>query len=152
MFKEQVAKFGAVCCLCDRWVEETIPANKTIQEKVMTVQGDDLFIDVCLEILNKTCHIADVDVDKINFKEVRFCSNCRSSLLKGEIPKLYVLNWMGLDLVLDEIMCLNIYEKILTQRAKAFFNVFKLKVMSCFQGNRMPAVKGTCAHLPLLYL
>ena len=80
------------------------------------------------------------------------CNNCLLKFKKNEKYSLCILNNMIVPSVPQEIQCLNMYEKILIQRAKAFQTLQKKgTVMKKKLPNyvKIDSLKGLTIHLPL---
>ena len=79
------------------------------------------------------------------------CEFCKDSLKKNQIPGRAVINGLITEPLPPEIECLNMYERFLIQKAKAFQMIVRLGTMS---GNipksaLVKAVKGRIIYLPL---
>ena len=80
------------------------------------------------------------------------CMFCYQKLSKSVMPSTCILINLEVKSVPDEIKCLNEYEKMLIQRAKAFQVVQKLDTISkknLAHRHKVSKVKGRTFHLPL---
>ena len=89
----------------------------------------------------------------INYEEKTICTEfCYKDIfLNNGIPKYSILNNMYIDTIPEEISSCNVYEKMVTQRGKAFQTVVNLKALNNKFVKGLPALKGVAIHFPLTF-
>ena len=75
-----------------------------------------------------------------------------SIYINNENPAYSHLNNMQIHDTPNELKCLNIYETLLTQRAKCFLSMVNLRTHTKFVGaNLVKALKGIAIHMPITF-
>ena len=126
-------------------IEKCAICNRLTQQRYLKHLGSNLpsrTIQILQEIIDRHTPLDSVKLCK---------DHCHKDLIiQGSIPKYSKLNNVYFDECPNEISSLNIFERLLIQKAKVFQTIVKLKSYSSnFSKNAIPALKGLAIHLPL---
>ena len=95
-------------------------------------------------------HMLDVDPNIVG-KSLYVCGHCRPVLNKNHIPNWCILNGLITELLPNELAVLNLFERQLIKKAKAFQTIIRL---GTYTGkvpayNSLKAIRGTMFILPI---